>query len=49
MFLKQLSYVMKQKHQKSQQFSFLQGTDNIAYNYAHAKIEMQWSYFLTHF
>lgn len=29
--------------------SFLQGTDDIVYSYAHAKIEMQWSYFLTHF
>ena len=37
------------KAPKSQHSGFLQGTDNIVYNYAHAKKEMQWSYFLTHF
>lgn len=29
--------------------NFIQGTDSIMYSNAHAKIEMQWSYFLTHF
>ena len=49
-FLKHCYLMQWNESTKSHNISkFLQGTDSIVYSYAHAKIEMQWSYFLTHF